>query len=1051
MAKIPTIIDNRNGNTVLNALNQLLLNLKKLDIATGFFEVGSFLQIEPNWHTPDQIRILMGNETSKTTKKVIIESALAHSNNSIEQQKERDDALTGLEALKDAITGKKVQLKAFTAAKFHAKSYLMESRDPSPVDFAIVGSSNFTRPGLTKNVELNLFSTDQNHIEALRQWFEELWKESEDISPEILKVIEPHLKEYDPFTAYCRALYEYFAGKEKTQDAWELQESAIYPMLSQYQRDGYHQALQIAEEWDGALVCDGVGLGKTFIGLMILERCIHEGKQVLMVVPKSAEESVWRANIERYLTPHYPRQVRHYVEIRRHTDFGRPNGITHADLDFYRKEIDVIIMDEAHHFRNPRSNRGELFMDIAKGKKLYLLTATPINNSIDDLYHLVNYFAQNNQEHFLRAGIHHFRKHFLDINKRLENEKPDIETTEAVEEEDLIRTDTLLNKVVIQRSRKYVQESETGNGDDAPLFPARQPPKVVNYSLKTVYENIYSDLKEAFDKDNPFLNLAIYNKSHYKKQKDQEEQHYQQLLVGLIRTLLLKRLESSYKAFEASVEDLLAKMADFLHRHDPDKYAAWTQTNTRWWKLVQAHIAERLEKDEPDTENEEDEGLLDIKEEMLSDKEYDLDRLCEDILEDMGHLTSTLSKIYRRFYHKDKEGRIEDPEKDIKLQKLIDTLTNEPLLHNQKVLIFSEFRNTARYLADQLRKAGFENVEQVDSGRNVKNRELIIKRFSPLYNQASETKDLLGQSELSYCLDNPIDILISTDVLSEGLNLQDACLIINYDLHWNPVRLMQRIGRVDRRLNPDIEAQLDRPPHLKGKVYFWNFLPPDELEEILHLKQKLDGKIMRINKTLGIEGALLSPDDPEMAMKLFNERYEGKESVEELMRLERNRFARQYPDLWQTLPDLPRRLFSGKGAGDGFGPVYNQREEEVKRIAPFNRPGVFACYRMPPVIGKAAETLLDMKHENYDPEKHGLGQVRWYFCDAETGQITEELEQTWAAVRCLPDTPRSIKTGVDGLKDIRKTLEKHIKNTYLKKTQAPIGAKPTLLAWMEIN
>ena len=1051
MAKIPTIIDNRSGNTVLNALNQLLLNLKKLDIATGFFEVGSFLQIEPNWQTPDQIRLLMGNETSKTTQKVIIESALAHSNNSIELQKERDDTLTGLDALKEAITGKKVQLKAFTKAKFHAKSYLMESRDPSPVDFAIVGSSNFTRPGLTENVELNLFSTDQNHIESLREWFEELWKQADDISPELLKVIEPHLKQYDPFTVYCRALYEYFAGKEKTQDAWELQESAIYSMLSSYQRDGYHQALQIAEEWDGALICDGVGLGKTFIGLMILERCIHEGKQVLMIVPKSAEESVWRANIERYLTPRYPRQVRHYLDIRRHTDFGRPNGITDADLDFYRKEIDVIIMDEAHHFRNPRANRGELFMDIAKGKKLYMLTATPINNSIDDLYHLVNYFAQNNHEHFLRAGINHFRKHFLEINKRLESEKPAIEATEAVEEEDLIRTDTLLNKVVIQRSRKYVQESETGNGDDAPLFPERQLPKVVSYSLKTVYENIYSDLKEAFDKDNPFLNLAIYNKSHYKKHKDQEEQHYQQLLVGLIRTLLLKRLESSFKAFEASVEDLLAKMADFLRHHNPDKYAAWTQTKTRWWKLAQAHIAERLEKDEPDTENEEDEGLLDIKEEILSDKEYDLNKLCGDILEDMEHLTSTLSKIYRRFYQKDKEGRVEDPQKDTKLQTLIDTLQNEPLLHNQKVLIFSEFRNTSRYLADQLRKAGFENVEQVDSGRNVKNRELVIKRFSPLYNQASETKDLLGQSELSYCLDNPIDILISTDVLSEGLNLQDACLIINYDLHWNPVRLMQRIGRVDRRLNPDIEAQLDRPPHLKQKVYFWNFLPPDELEELLHLKQKLDGKIMRINKTLGIEGALISPDDPDMAMKLFNERYEGKESVEELMRLERNRFAEQYPELWQSLAELPRRLFSGKAAGEGFGPVYNKRGQEIERIAPFDRPGVFACYRMPPVIGKAADNLLEVSNETYDLAKHGLGQVRWYFLDAETGQITENLEQAWAAVRCTPETGRTVNTGPGKLKEVQKIIEKHIKNTYLKKTQAPIGAKPTLLAWMEIN
>lgn len=1043
MAKLPVIIDNRDRNTVLHALQVLLPNLQKMDIATGVFEIASFLQLEGLWQELEKIRILMGHETMKTTRNEILKANLLRSNESIEVQKEEDDALTGLPAVRQALADKKIQLRIYSKSKFHAKSYLMESKTTSPVDFAIVGSSNFTRPGLTQNIELNLFSTDQAHIEALRKWYEELWSQSDDVTPDLLDVIEPHLKEYDPFTVYCRALYEYFAGKEKTQDEWELSESAVYPMLSQYQRDGYHRALQIAEEWNGALICDGVGLGKTFIGLMLLERCLKDGQQVLLIVPKSAEESVWKANIERYLSPHYPRQVRHYIDIRRHTDFGREGGIKPEDLDFYKKEIDVIIIDEAHHFRNPRSNRGKLFMDLAAGKKLYMLTATPINNSLDDLYHLVNYFAQNNQKHFVRAGIYHFRKHFLEVNERLKGSSPELEIPEAADREDLIRTDTLLNKLVIQRSRKYVKESETGSGMNAPLFPERQPPSVINYSLKTVYENIYSDVKEAFDKDNPFLSLAVYNTAFYKKQKDEEKQQYQNLLVGLIRTLLLKRLESSYKAFEASIEDLLAKMADFLRYFSPDEFEAWSRENPRWWKTVQEHIRKRLEQDEAETENEEEDSIPEAARDIQSE-EYDMKKLLADVREDMNHLTVFLSKIYRRFYLPEHEGDVEDPQKDTKLQKLLDTLRNEELLQNQKVLIFTEFRTTARYLAEQLKKAGFANVEQVDSGRNVKNREWIIKRFAPYYNQVSE-------AELSRCLDEPIDILISTDVLSEGLNLQDACLIINYDLHWNPVRLMQRIGRVDRRLNPDIEELIDRPEHLKGKVYFWNFLPPNELEELLHLKECLDGKIMRINKTLGIEGALLSPDDPEMAMKLFNERYEGKESVEELMRLERQRIESENPDLWNSLSALPRRLFSGKQAGAGFGPILNKRGLEVVHIEPFNHPGIFACYRMPPVIGQAAESLLEVIQEEYDPQKHGLGEVRWYFRDAETGEITELPEKIWAAVRCQKGTRRTVKIGASGLASAREDLEKYIKNTYLKQTQAPIGAKPVLLAWMEIN
>ena len=1047
--KLPVIIDNRGNNRVLSALQRLLPNLQRIDVATGVFEIGSFLLLEGFWQDLDRIRILMGDETTKRTKREIVQALLQASNDSIEREKEREDALMGLAAVREAIAQKQIMLRTYSKAKFHAKSYLMESKEASPVDFVIVGSSNFTKPGLTENLELNLFSTDQAHIENLRKWYEDVWKDGEDVRDELLKVIEPHLKEYDPFTVYAKALYEFFAGREKTQDEWELNESVLYWKLSQYQRDGYHQALKIAETWNGALVCDGVGLGKTFIGLMILERCIYEKKQVLLVVPKSAEQSVWRANIDRYLKPHYPRAVRQYLDYERHTSFGRPEGIRPDDLDFYKNNTDVIIVDEAHHFRNPRANRGQLFMDLAAEKKLYMLTATPINNSLDDLYHLINYFAQGKKDHFASIRIQNLRAHFLDAEKKMGKDHPETEISEVAGDEDFLRTDDLLRNVLIQRSRTYVKKSE-GSDEDAPLFPEKQKPRVVSYSLKSVYETLYGEIKEAFDKKNPFLTLAIYNTSAYHKDPDKRKAEYQKLVVGLIRTLLLKRLESSFKAFEASVEDLLAKMADFLRRYAPEVFEAWITDNRRWWKLTQDHILQRLDKEESETENEEDEGLYEPPDDFKPE-ELDMEKLAQDVLEDMKLMTGFLSKIYRRFYVKEKEGVEEDPQKDDKLQKLLKLLQEDELLQNQKVLIFSEFRNTARYLEDQLVKANFENVQQVDSGRNVKNREMVIKRFAPYYNCAETDKDLIGESELSKCLDNPIDILISTDVLSEGLNLQDACLIINYDLHWNPVRLMQRIGRVDRRLDPAIEEMLDRPEHLKGKVYFWNFLPPKEIEDLLHLKQRLDGKILRINKTLGIEGALLSPDDPDMAMKLFNERYEGKESTEELMRLEKQRIEAENPKLWESLPNLPRRLFSGKKAGAGFGPILNRRGEEIQHLEPNLKPGVFTCYRMPPIVGKAAQSLMEYTQEKFDPEAHVQGEVKWYFRDDETGKISEMPENTWTAVRCSQGTERVVKQGVTKLSNARKAIERHIKNTYLRDIQAPIGAKPILLAWMEIT
>jgi len=1046
---LQVIIDNRGDNKVSRALQRLLPNLKRMDIATGVFEIGSFLLLEGLWQDLERIRILMGDETTRRTKREIVNALLQVSDESIEREKERDDALTGLAAVRDAIANKQILLRTYSEAKFHAKSYLMESKEASPVDFAIVGSSNFTRPGLTENIELNLFSTDQAHIEALRDWYDELWKEGEDVSPEILKVIEPHLKEYDPFVVYAKALYEFFAGREKPQIEWELNESVIYSKLSQYQRDGYHRALQIADEWEGALVCDGVGLGKTFIGLIILERCIQDGKRVLLVVPKSAEESVWLRDIRRYLEPKYEIYFNEQFKIKRHTDFGREGGFKSGELEYYKKWTDVIIIDEAHHFRNPNSNRGKLLMDLASGKKLYMMTATPINNSLDDLYYLINYFAQGKKDHFSKIRIQNLRGHFLENEKRMEKENPSTDIKEIVEDKDFLRTDELLKHILIQRSRKYVKNSEGITTATAPLFPDRQKPRVVNYSLKNVYETLYGEIREAFDKSNPFLSLAVYNTSAYHKDPEKRTVEYQKQLVGLIRVLLLKRLESSFKSFEASVEDLLAKMAAFLRYYSPDMFEAWDKTNRRWWNIVQNHITERLERDEADTENEEEDDIPEFAKEFNPD-EHNMDKLLADVQEDMRLLTEFLSKIYRRFYTKDKEGEEEDPTKDEKLQKLINLLSADEILKDQKVMVFTEFRDTARYLGEQLIAAGLQNVEQVDSGRNVRNREIIIKRFSPYYNCYDGDKNPLGESELSKALDNPIDILISTDVLSEGLNLQDACLIINYDLHWNPVRLMQRIGRADRRLNPEIEEMIDRPPHLKGKVYFWNFLPPKELEELLHLKQRLDGKILRINKTLGIEGALLTPDDPDMALKLFNERYEGKESTEELMNLERQRIEKQEPQLWQSLQGLPRRLFSGKKAGDGFGPILNQKGEVIAHLKANNKKGIFACYRMPSIIAPAAKVLTEVKYEKYEPEKHPPAEVKWYFWDAQTNKVIEALEQSWTAVRCAKDTKRNVEKGVTELAPARKVIEKHIKNTYLKDVQAPIGSKPILLAWMEI-
>ena len=558
---------------------------------------------------------------------------------------------------------------------------------------------------------------------------------------------------------------------------------------------------------------------------------LRDNKRVLLITPKSVAESVWNSQVSRQLRSEYGRLLREHYDLKLHTDLGRQGGISDDDLAYFREHTDVIIIDEAHHFRNPSSNRGRLLMELARDKKLYLLTATPINNSLNDISHLINYFAQNNRRHFASIGMHDFRKYFRDIDKQLEDENAEI--TEQAEEDDLLRQDPILKQVLIQRSRKYIKEAETASGTDI-LFPKRVIEPTIDYSLRRVYRTLYGELQNAFDRHNPFLNLAIYNTVKYHKKPERQIENRQKQIVGLIRTLVLKRLESSWRAFEATVENLFLKMAEWLEKYAPQRFRMWEGTNTRWWGVVQKHIRERLQDDGILTDttletlldsvasnpSEEEDDLASVEtDDGFVPEDHDVNRLFDDVVDDMNFLTGLLSRIYRLFYA-DELANEPDTRQDDKLQQLLNLLKKHP---NEKLLIFTEFCDTARYLYKQLQYAGFEGIEQIDSRRKV-NREEIIERFSPCYN-----------GKVPHEIDSPVQLLITTDVLAEGLNLQDAAIIVNYDLHWNPVRLMQRIGRLDRRLDPEIEAQLNRTD---PTVHVWNFLPPEELDDILKLRKR---------------------------------------------------------------------------------------------------------------------------------------------------------------------------------------------------------------------
>jgi hypothetical protein len=469
-----------------------------------------------------------------------------------------------------------------------------------------------------------------------------------------------------------------------------------------------------------------------------------------------------------------------------------------------------------------------------------------------------------------------------------------------------------------------------------------------------------------------------------------------------------------------SCETLLLKLLAWATKHSQ---ADGESRRLDRWRRQNAELLERVQRHQQEFSGEQSEEFDEdiITEEMLEDiealdpKEYKVDEILAETYLDLDQIADFLNEL-RKF----------KPAHDDKLGALVKLLKSDPVLKTERLLIFSEFMATARYLKKELIEAGIKGVDEVDSA-DKRDRGEVIKRFSPYYNDSSS-------GELAKKGESEIRVLVSTDVLSEGLNLQDAARLINYDLHWNPVRLMQRIGRVDRRLDPLAEKKmLAAHPELKdirGKVVYWNFLPPGELDDLLRLYRTVSHKVLRISKTFGIEGKkLLKPDDDYEALKEFNEAYEGTPSATEAMRLEWQKLLDADPDLEGRLNALPGRAFSGK----------KHPKADAK--------AVFFCYALP------APGLEAHEGKAADPNiwSEAMGQTAWYLYDLASEEILEEPTEIINFIRSKPDTPRYRTVPDKTLSEIRAKVEKHITNAYFKRVQAPLGVKATLKAWMELS
>jgi len=1022
------IVDNSDDKwKVRNYLMEWCEISKCFDIATGYFEIGALLGLEEKWHKLEKIRILMGDEVSKRTMKAFQEGIICITtklDDSLEDEKRENDFLDGVPAIVKALQDKKIECRVFRKKKFHAKAYITHSTLKVVGSSALVGSSNFTSPGLTQNVELNIQL--RREVEILQEWFERHWDEAEDVTPAVLKTIERHTREFTPFEIYVKSLFEYFKGHELTESEWELKKSKVYPILDQYQKEGYQALMKIANRYNGAFLCDGVGLGKTFIGLMLIERLLmKENKRVVLIVPKSARKPVWEAKLKKYVPEIMKGSFGGLIpfKIINHTDLLRKES---GEVDWpgvmegIKDQADVIIIDEAHHFRNRNSRYWQLYK-MTEEKQIFLLTATPVNNTLLDLLHQIELFSRQEPTYFSDAplGIHTLRGHFLGLEKQIISSLTGDEESSGtpISDQDLqevMAGDDLLKALVVQRSRAYVKESQQANKGRKVKFPKRNDPVVVDYSLKKTYGKLLEELKTAFNKDKPLLSLAMYYPLAYyigpDPTIDPMEEGRQKQVVGLIRTLLLKRFESSKRAFEYSCEDLLLKLLAFVRTHDENICTRWENQHVDILDYIKEHQKkrERIDEEEADDDYMPEELLASI--EKLNHSEYDISAIINETLLDMN----TLSEFIKILLTLKKK-------KDDKIENLVTKLNNPDLIKKNKIVIFTEYMHTAKYILENLKsRSEFQKIEidEID-GSTKEDRGQIIKRFAPYYNESSSQQ--LKEEKLK-----EIHILISTDVLSEGLNLQDATLLINYDLHWNPVRLMQRIGRIDRRLDDDVEKMImvEHPEFkdTRGQVSFWNFLPPDELNDILTLFEKVTKKTLRISKTFGIEGRkLLTPQDDYDALKEFNKGYEGETTMLEKMHLEYQKINEEHPELIDIIKQLPSKAFTGK-------------ERATPEIS-----GIFFCYSLPAKDVTTGEWTED------------AGQTKWYLYTLPDGNIISEPPKIIEHIRCAANTERKTVMKKDELKKIRMKMDELVKDTYLKSVQAPIGVRPTLKTWMELN
>lgn len=910
------------------------------DILVGYFRTSGFFKLYPAMQDVEKIRIMVGlNVDAKTVEIIeqskqedlfggvtIKEATEQFKNTVVDEFADAEPSLPvekGVRTFIDWLKSGKIEMRMYPEAPIHAKVYVLR-KDPEhvPDQFGsvITGSSNFSMAGLQNNLEFNVELKDSHDVKFALDKFEELWKRGVDVTEAYIATVDGGTwmrGDITPYEIYLKTIYEYFK-EEINADKEELAENLLPDgyMRLQYQIDAVLQAKKTLEAHNGVFISDVVGLGKTYICAM-LAKILKKGRKLVICPP--------------VLVDYWKEVLLEFDVAADVVSLGKLEPVLER-ADKYK----YVFVDEAHRFRNASTEAFGRLHAICYGKRVVLISATPINNYTSDIENQIYLFQPKHNSNIV--GVKNLEEFFLQLRKTQNEAKKQggaAYLAQISENSEIIR-DKLLRHIMIRRTRSEVAKYYAKDMDLQGLkFPKLDAPEKIIYEFDELTDKVFTETINAI-KD---FTYARYKPLTYLKGKAAEP--YTQMMVaqqnmgGFMKSILVKRLESSFYAFRLTLGRFVSSYENFIDMYNDGE--VYISKKVDVYDLLDSDDDERLMK-LIETEDVMHFSSSDFGSNFIIDLERDLQKLCY------------LQKLWKTV------------KTDPKLIQFEDELKNKPVLAKAKKIVFTESRETAQYLAENLEKIYGERIISYSGDCNASMKREIEYSFNPKFIELDKDK---------------YDILITTDVLAEGINLHRSNVIINYDLPWNPTRIMQRVGRINR-----VGTAFER-------IYVFNFFPTSQASKQLPLTDRILEKLQAFHDTLGEDNKFLSEEENPSPQKLFHdlsqnmdEEYEASPELQYLAVIREVRDKN--PDMFDKIKKLPRKSKTGR----------NSAEVQEDSTLTFIRKGALKSFFISDGISSVGLSFMEAMHYlecEPDEKKIAVGSAYYDHYQANSRSFDEAL------------------------------------------------------------